>query len=67
MQFVTPDVVKAGIRWGGGVELPFAEDLRLRLDYSWTAYPTYNVDYVTGIDSFKNSESLFRVGILTAF
>lgn len=66
MQFVTPDVTKAGIRWGGGVELPFAEDLRLRLDYSWTAYPSYDVDYVTGIDTFKNSESLFRVGILTA-
>ncbi len=51
-----------GQRFGGGVELPVSEHGFLRLDYSYTEYDEYSVDYVTGVDSFDNSEAVVRLG-----
>ena len=61
--YVTPDKTKSGLRLGGGVVTPIDENLFLRLDYTWTRYGSYTVNYITGTDSFRNSENLFRVGI----
>jgi hypothetical protein len=62
VNFVTPRVTRGGLRFGGGAELP-VDDVLLRFDYTWTRYGGYRVDYVTGVDTFRNSENLFRVGI----
>lgn len=51
-----------GVRFGGGVEMPASDHSFVRLDYSFTEYDDYNVDYVSGIDSFGNSEALVRMG-----
>lgn len=66
VNFVAPRVTRGGLRYGGGVELPI-DKMRLRFDYTWTRYDGYRVDYVTGEDSFRNSENLFRVGIAVPF
>lgn len=63
INYVTPDKTKGGLRLGGGVATPIDDDAILRLDYTWTRYGSYNVNYVTGVDAFRNSENLFRVGI----
>ena len=60
---VTPSVTRNGLRYGGGVEMPVGEDTFIRFDYTWTRYGSHNVDYVTGIDYFRNSENLFRIGV----
>lgn len=52
-----------GQRYGGGVELATSERGFLRLDYSYTEYDDYSVDYVTGVDSFDNSEAVVRFGV----
>jgi len=52
-----------GWRVGGGVEVAASEDLFVRFDYTYTGYDDYNVDYISGVDSFDHSESLFRVGL----
>ena len=61
---------KTGIRVGGGVEMPVRKNVQMRLDYTWTDYGSYNLKYSnspTGTDSFKNAESLFRVGFAYKF
>ncbi|MDE2465743.1 MAG: outer membrane beta-barrel protein, partial [Alphaproteobacteria bacterium] len=65
--YVTPDISKNGFRLGGGVAVPLSRHTFLRLDYTWTRYGSYKVNYVTGTDSFRNSENLFRVGIAWKF
>ena len=52
-----------GVRFGGGVEMPASGHSFVRLDYSFTEYDDYNVDYVSGVDSFGNSEALVRMGL----
>jgi opacity protein-like surface antigen len=52
-----------GIRLGGGVELPVTDHAFVRMDYSYTRYEDYDLDYLTGIDNFRNSESAFQVGL----
>jgi opacity protein-like surface antigen len=52
-----------GWRFGGGVELPASDHTFLRLDYSYTRYGDYSVDYASGVDSFDNSEALVRLGV----
>ncbi len=61
--YVAPDISENGLRLGGGVAVPLSEHTFLRLDYTWTHYGSYAVNYITGSDSFRNSENLFRVGI----
>jgi opacity protein-like surface antigen len=64
INYVTPNLTKTGLRVGGGVEMPIASGMLVRLDYTWTRYGSYNVDYVTGIDFFRNQENLFRLGLI---
>lgn len=52
-----------GIRIGGGVELPASEHAFVRMDFTYTQYEDYHVDYQTGIDQFRNSEMAFQVGM----
>lgn len=63
VNYVTPDDSETGLRLGGGVAVPVADNMFFRLDYTWTLYGSYNVNYVTGTDKFRNSENLFRAGI----
>lgn len=65
--YVTPSYLKPGLRLGGGMETPLNDGILLRLDYTWTRYSRYQVDYVTGIDSFRNSENQLRVGLVFPF
>ncbi len=67
INYVTPDVDRAGLRLGGGVEMPLKKTWHMRFDYTWTRYASYNVNYVTGVDFFRNSESLLRIGIVKRF
>lgn len=60
---VSPEDAQTGLRFGGGVELPADENVFVRLDYTFTTYERYDVNYVSGVDGFDNSESLFRIGI----
>ena len=64
INYVTPSVTKAGLRLGGGVELPVGTHTLVRADYTWTRYGSYTVDYITGVDTFRNLENLFRVGVI---
>ncbi len=54
-----------GIRIGSGVEAPLYGGLFTRLDYSFTAYPDYNVftNRRTDFDNFANSEAQMRLGV----
>lgn len=56
-----------GLRFGGGVEFPVSEGLRMRLDYTKTEYSAYSVDYSAGVDRFDNSENLFSLGLSYQF
>lgn len=59
---------KVGLRVGAGVEVGMSENLRLRLDYTHTAYDDFGISYGgTGRDEFENSENQFRVGVLYSF
>lgn len=67
----TNDVVAndmlVGLRLGGGLEVPVADRWFVRMDYSFTQYPDYSINYGPGIDSFDNSESLLLVSIIRRF
>ncbi|MEQ8964266.1 MAG: outer membrane beta-barrel protein [Azospirillaceae bacterium] len=57
-----------GLRVGGGTEVALAERTFLRLDYTYTDYDAYAVEYVdrfgrTAVDRFDPDESVFRLGI----
>lgn len=52
-----------GLRLGGGLELPTGDGLFLRMDYSYTSYPDYDISPPSGDDNFANSESLVRLGL----
>ena len=56
-----------GFRAGGGIEFAISDKTRMRLDYTRTDYGSYKLDYGSGIDSFDNSENLFRIGITYSF
>ena len=53
----------SGIRYGGGVEAAATKNVFVRMDYSYTDYKSYSVNYVTGVDSFNPTETLVRLGI----
>jgi opacity protein-like surface antigen len=59
---IDTDFTKTGLRFGGGAEIPLNQRLLLRLDYVFTDYGAYEIDYESGTDVFSNSENLFRVG-----
>lgn len=63
VNYVTPATTKLGLRLGGGVTTPVSSNAYLRFDYTWTRYGTYRVNYVTGIDTFRNSQNVFMIGI----
>jgi len=52
-----------GIRFGGGIEVSSTRNTFMRMDYSYTGYDDYTVDYISGIDSFNPSETLMRFGV----
>lgn len=53
-----------GVRFGGGAEVAISDRMRMRLDYTRSAYPDHSLSYPTGTDRFDPSESLFRVGVI---
>lgn len=57
-------LTRTGLRIGGGLETGLTPRARLRLDYTYTKYPEYEVEYGSSIDTFRNSEVLFRLGVL---
>lgn len=59
---VDDDFTRTGLRLGAGVEFPLDDYLRLRVDYTYTGYSSYDVDYGAGIDVFDSVENLFRFG-----
>jgi hypothetical protein len=63
LNHVEPDDTVRGLRLGGGVAIPINKHVAMRFDYTWTRYASYDVNYVTGVDRFRNSENLFRVGL----
>lgn len=60
---------ETGLRFGGGMEFPVSDDFIVRLDYTHTSYPQF--DMVTPPDSeveqFRPKDDLFRLGILHQF
>lgn len=58
---------KTGLRYGGGVEMPVGNGMKMRLDYTVTDYPGYDVSYGANTDHFENTENLFRVGLSYRF
>jgi len=60
---VRQDDDSTGLRVGAGIEAPVSQKLFVRLDYSYTDYGNFDVDYGSGIDRFENAESLVQLGI----
>lgn len=68
--FVERDDNVWGDRYGIGSEIPIAEKLSIRFDYSVTDYDRYGfVTSNSNYDSmrFDNEESLFRIGVIFGF
>lgn len=57
----------SGLRVGLGVEYAVAPKTHLRVEYNYTDYGTFSVDYGAGVDTFDTSESLFQVGMTYQF
>lgn len=58
----------SGLRTGFGLEMPASENLFVRLDYSYTDYGSYRIDYATSTsdsaqETFDHDEATFQVGI----
>lgn len=58
---------RAGLRFGGGVEVPVSEKSNLRFDYTYTDYGTLSLVTPPGTETYDTAESLFRVGYLRRF
>ncbi|MCQ4244569.1 hypothetical protein CXK93_18370 [Stutzerimonas decontaminans] len=56
-----------GSRLGVGADLPAGDRLFLRMEYAYTDYDAYDVDYVDGegraTERFANEEGQFRLGV----
>jgi len=53
-----------GLQYGGGIEMPTSKRGFVRFDYSYTDYDDgYLVDYVSGADTFEQSESAVRLTV----
>lgn len=53
----------SGLRYGVGMEVGASDNMFVRMDYSYTDYDEYNVDYGSGVDSFNPTESMMRIGV----
>lgn len=60
---ISQDDTLGGIRFGGGLEVAATENVFVRMDYTYTDYEDFDVNYVTAVDSFENTETLMRVGV----
>lgn len=62
---------ETGSRFGVGAEIAATPNTFVRLDYTYTNYGGYQVQFtdstITGTDTFDNDETLFRVGLLYRF
>jgi opacity protein-like surface antigen len=64
---VRPDVDRSGLRLGAGVATPLSARTMLRVEYGWTRYGQYPVDYGSGVDLFSNADGVARVGVSLRF
>ncbi len=60
---------ETGLRFGGGMEFPVADDFIVRLDYTHTSYPQFKmVTPPSGeVEQFRPKDDLFRLGLLHQF
>jgi hypothetical protein len=65
------DNAEISSRFGVGAEIAATPNTFVRLDYTYTNYGGYGVQWtdstITGTDTFDNDETLFRVGLLYRF
>ena len=54
----------AGLRYGGGLEVPVNKDVALRFDYTFTDYGTLSLLTQPGLETYDTRESLFRLGAI---
>ena len=52
---------------GLGVEYSVGPRTHLRMEYNYTDYDDYEVDYGTGVDIFDSKESRFQVALAYKF
>jgi hypothetical protein len=62
-QDISQEDTLSGIRYGGGMEVAATERLFLRMDYTYTDYEDYDVNYGTGVDTFEPTETMVRLGV----
>jgi opacity protein-like surface antigen len=55
---------RAGLRYGGGLEVPIDESIALRFDYTFTDYGTLKLQTPPGLETYDTQESLFRLGAI---
>ena len=55
---------RAGLRYGGGLEVPVNKDVALRFDYTFTDYGTLSLLTQSGLETYDTRESLFRLGAI---
>lgn len=65
--FVDQDDRVWGLRFGGGAEVPLSDRVFARVEYTYTAYDGYVVNYQAAVDDFENRETLFRAGVGVRF
>lgn len=54
---------KTGRRIGVGIEVPESQHLFWRMDYAYTDYGSYTIDYTTNQEAYNNADSALRLGI----
>ena len=64
---VQQENTQLGWRIGGGIEVPAGNRLFMRFDYAYSEYGKFEVNYHSGVDSFKNTDSLFQIGLAYRF
>ena len=52
----------AGLRYGGGLEVPLDDSVALRFDYTFTDYGTLSLLAGDKLETYNTRESLFRLG-----
>jgi len=55
---------RAGLRYGGGLEVPLDDSMALRFDYTFTDYGTLSLQTSEGLETYDTRESLFRLGAI---
>lgn len=61
--YVRSDDTVFGRRYGLGVDVPVSSHVFVRMDYTYTDYNKYSVNYGPASETFDNNEGLFRVGL----